>query len=109
VFQRYIIGSPSLWWNDREMFTLEEQRAHAGGDLNARVFMSAGELEERPGDVELAALRMVSGAIELASRVAARGYPGLSVATHIFPGESHASAVGPTVARGLRVVYGSEL
>ncbi len=107
VFQRYIIGSPSLWWHDRSMFPLEEERAKAGRALNATVFMSAGELEELPGNAEMAPFRMVSNAIEMAGRIGARGYAGLSVKSHIFPGESHQSAIGPTIARGLRVIYGT--
>jgi predicted alpha/beta superfamily hydrolase len=106
VFQRYIIGSPSLWWNEREMFALEKQRAEAGGDLPAKVFLSAAELEESPGAVRMAPFRMVSNAIEMGAMLGSRGYEGLDIRTHIFPGESHQSAIGPTVARGLRVLYG---
>lgn len=106
VFQRYIIGSPSLWWHDRAMFELEEERAERGGRLDARVFLSAGELEELPTAGPMTAFRMVSNAIEMAGRLGSRGYDGLDIKTHIFPGESHQSAIGPTIARGLRVVYG---
>lgn len=107
VFQRYIIGSPSLWWHNREMFPLEEARAIAGGRLDANVFISAGELEELPGLAEMAPFRMVSNAVEMAGRLGSRGYEGFRIKSHIFPGESHQSAIGPTIARGLRVVYGT--
>lgn len=106
VFQRYIIGSPSLWWHDRAMFQLEEERSKQDRRLDARVFISAGELEELPGLAEMAPFRMVSNAIEMAGRLGSRGYEGFSIKSHIFPGESHQSAIGPTIARGLRVVYG---
>lgn len=108
VFQRYIVGSPSLWWHDREMFGLEAERAKQGGRLDARVFMSAGELEQQPGLAQMAPFRMVSNAVEMAARLGSRGYEGLTVTSHIFPGESHQSAIGATIARGLRVIYGTQ-
>lgn len=106
VFQRFIIGSPSLWWNDREMFAAESALHASGNQLAARVFISAGELEEAPGAARMAPFRMVSNAIEMGATLGSRGYPGLDIKTHIFPGESHQSVVGATVARGLRVLYG---
>jgi uncharacterized protein len=105
AFQRYMIGSPALYWNDRELLRLEEERSGAAGVLEARVFVSAGELEERPDNPEIAALRMVSNTVELAGRMASRGYAGFSLSSHVFPGESHVSVIGPTIARGLRVLY----
>jgi predicted alpha/beta superfamily hydrolase len=108
AFQRYIIGSPSLWWGDREMLRLEDERASGPKRLRARVFISAAELEQAPADPAMARFRMVSSAIELAGHLAARRYQGLTVSTHIFPGESHTSAIGPTIARGLRVLYGTK-
>ena len=106
AFQRYIIGSPSLWWNDREMFRLEDARAKQGGRLDARVFISAGQLEQLPEPGIYAMARMVSNAIEMSSQLGSRGYEGLTITSHIFPGESHQSAIPATIARGLRVVYG---
>jgi hypothetical protein len=106
VFQRFSIGSPSLWWNEREMFAVENQLHESGSALKARVFMSAGELEETPGAARMAPFRMVSNAIEMGGILGSRGYAGLDIKTHIFPGESHQSVIGATVARGLRVLYG---
>ena len=107
AFQRYIIGSPSLWWNRRELFASEIERFESGEGLRGRVFISAGELEESPLSPASLPRRMVSNAIEFAGALAVRGYPGLSVRTHVFPGESHVSVIGPTYARGLRVLYGT--
>ena len=56
----------------------------------------------------MAPFRMVSNAITFASTLASRQYEGLSMRWHVFEGESHQSAIGPTIARGLRVIYGSK-
>ena len=45
-FVRYLLASPSVWWDDRVMFEVEEERARRGGDIDAAVFLSAGG-EER--------------------------------------------------------------
>ena len=47
VFQRFIIGSPSLWWDKRAMLKAEDALAASGKPLNARVFLSVGVLEQQ--------------------------------------------------------------
>ncbi len=46
TFTHYLIGSPSLRWDDGVMFEREEAYARAHRDLPARVFMSAGADED---------------------------------------------------------------
>src|SRR5690606_8719755 len=64
AFQRFIIASAALWWNDRWMTGRERERAAGSKQLPARVFVSAGAEEEAPGGrVESADFGMVSNAV----------------------------------------------
>jgi hypothetical protein len=47
LFKRFVIGSPSLWWNNRAILSAEESFAASGKPLPARVFFSVGLLEQR--------------------------------------------------------------
>ena len=44
-FQRYIIMSPSIWWNGEEVWKWESHFAQNHNDINAKVFVTAGGLE----------------------------------------------------------------
>lgn len=103
-FQRFVIGSPSLWWNDRVMFEHEERRAAGSKKLPARVFVSAGAEEEAPGgQSEAVTFGMVSNAVRFAALLSSRGYEGLRVNSHVFLDEAH--HMPPMLVRGLRWVY----
>lgn len=45
VFSSYLVGSPSLWWDDGLAFGWEEAWARGNDDLAARVFLSIGSNE----------------------------------------------------------------
>jgi predicted alpha/beta superfamily hydrolase len=45
VFSSYLVGSPSLWWDDGRAFGWEEAWARSHDDLAARVFLSIGSNE----------------------------------------------------------------
>ena len=104
AFRRFIIGSPSLWWDERVMLDHERARADGSKQLPARVFISAGSQEESPGGrPELADFGMVSNAVRFAALLASRGYEGLQVTSHVFADEAH--HMPPMLVRGLRTVY----
>ncbi len=46
TFNCYIISSPSIWWDPEAVFEYEENLASKHSDLPAKVFISAGTLEE---------------------------------------------------------------
>ena len=127
TFQRYIIGSPSLWWNQRVVFDYEERYAEAHEDLAARVFVAAGghetaehdaaQLSRLPEEMRRTMLefqKAVEGSAQMVEviepfvdRLRGRGYPSLDLTLHIFPGESHGSVPPMTISRGLRTVFGT--
>lgn len=91
TFTHYLIGSPSLWWDDGIIVGLETAYSAAHDDLKARVFMSAGSLEGM----------MVPDMLRLAETLKSRGYKGLQIETQILDGESHLSGAFLSFSRGL--------
>ncbi|MBN1222404.1 MAG: alpha/beta hydrolase [Candidatus Aminicenantes bacterium] len=105
TFNRYIIGSPSIWWDKEITFTYESEYAKNHSDLPARVFISVGSLEEREGNQRDAELAMVSNMHRLAKILRERNYPNLRLTTHVFEDETHISVTPATLSRGIRMVY----
>jgi len=104
TFSRFVIGSPSYWWDDRASFELEAEFSRVNDSLPARVFFSVGLLEEVPGD-EDAQYRMVSNLREFLDVLQGRGYEGLAFASEFFPDENHTSVIPATISRGVRFVF----
>lgn len=103
MFQRYIAGSPSLWWDERRLFKDEASRAGGSKALDARVFISAGEEEEIPGGPLPASFRMVSNALEFAGVLSERRYEGLEVEYQLVPRVGHQQP--PMLVQGLKSIY----
>ena len=97
LFQRYIAGSPSLWWDDGVTFRYEETFAREYSSLPARLFLSVGTDEPHE--------RMVQPLRRFVDILEQRTYEGLTWSVHYFEGETHDSAVPGTISRGLKAVY----
>lgn len=106
AFDKYIIGSPSLVWDNHLCFQYEEDYAKSNKDLAKRVFMSAGDLERYPDNP---AYDMVLNMERMAAQLETRNYPGLSLQSHVFEGETHQSGIGTAINRGLRWVFKDQL
>jgi len=102
TFRRFVVGSPTLWWNNRVMFEQEKTYAETHKSLPARVFFSIGIDEDNEFPHSVSDLR------EFARVLTERRYEGLTVGTHFFEGERHNSVLGATISRGLRFIYAKE-
>lgn len=100
LFDRYLLASPSIWWDSRAILHFEEAYAAAHDDLAAQVFLSAGQGEDALGGE----FSMRANVIEMAGRLAARNYPALTLDHAILPTESHSSTIGAAISRGLRTL-----
>ena len=107
TFSRFIVGSPSLWFDRGKLFEMEAAYAEEHRTLPGRVFLSVGLLENDDVRGPLGIGRMVSNVRDLASVFEARQYQGLEWTVVYFPDENHQSVLGPTVTRGLRYIYGA--
>jgi predicted alpha/beta superfamily hydrolase len=105
TFNRYILGSPSIWWDDKIIMTHEADYAAHNSHLSARVFMSVGALEEVEHDPKPSA--MITNMKHLAETMIRREYDGLELTTHILENETHLSVILALMSRGLRVVFAS--
>ena len=97
TFNRYIIGSPSISWDEGVTFAYESKFAANNAAIAARVFMSVGALEEED---TIANMQRLAGTLQ------DRGYDGLELETYIFEDETHLSVAPAAMSRGLRVVFG---
>ena len=103
TFNRLIIASPSLWWDDRISFEMESKYHEGHASLPARLFLSAGVLEQTDSDEEWAF--MVSNLERLIRVLEDRNYAGLDYEAIFFENETHTSVLAPSVSRGLRSIY----
>ena len=118
AFRTYVAGSPSIWWNDKEV--LRElpafRRRVEAQEVSPRVLIAVGALEQSiegiriPEGMEREGLermireaRMVDNARELASALyAIRGSEGYVVEYHVFESETHQSVVAAAISRAIR-------
>jgi predicted alpha/beta superfamily hydrolase len=103
TFQRFIAGSPSLWWDGGVTFRHEEEYAATHRALRGRVFFSIGELEEQNPEIYWG--HMVTDLQRFVEAVEARQYEGLEYESHLFEDETHTSVIPATISRGLRYIY----
>jgi len=97
AFQRFIIASPALWWDDRVSFHDEAAYAAANDTLIAKAFLSAGLLE--------AGLDTPTNLRDLVAVLKGRNYHRFEWTAHFFEDESHNSVIPASVSRGLRYIY----
>ncbi|WP_262694190.1 alpha/beta hydrolase [Kordiimonas aquimaris] len=100
TFSRYIISSPSLWWDDEVAFKWAEAYDNKNNVLNATVMLSVGSLEGP---------QMVPPMERMSIVLKASQYEGLDITTHVFDNETHLSVQPATLSRGLRVIYAKDI
>jgi uncharacterized protein len=109
AFGRYLIISPSLWWDRGSAFAEEEAWARSNTDLRARVLMIAGDAEETagggwrnnlPDEIGLP-LKQLTNMRELDRRLSARNYPSLRFKTALIPDGRHITVFPAAIALGL--------
>ncbi|MEE9168366.1 MAG: alpha/beta hydrolase-fold protein, partial [bacterium] len=80
LFNRYVIVSPSLWWDNGIVFRYESDYRSQNSDLLARVYLAAGEDDGRSILRDLRRLEEV---------LTDRHYQGLHYRVKFFPEETH--------------------
>jgi predicted alpha/beta superfamily hydrolase len=116
LFNRYILASPSLWWDRESIFRKEEAFSTVNDDLRASVFFGIGSLEidegRRAEAVNLpsghpfkppaARLDMVDDMRRFTAQLAGRNYPSLDLRAVEIADEFHATVPGVVLSRALR-------
>lgn len=122
AYRSYVAGSPSIWWNDREVLGGEAGFAKAvrARQVAPRLLITSDRWEQdvnspevptAPGKArddalaQTARARMVDNARELANRLKAiKGGPGYEVQYVLFPEETHNSGIPASTSRGVAFV-----
>lgn len=96
IFKCYLVGSPSIWWDNEMILKLENDFAAKNSDLTAWLFMSVGG--EEPDF-------MIADMYKMANVLRGRKYKGLEMTTHFFEGDGHMSVFPSFISRGLRAAF----
>jgi predicted alpha/beta superfamily hydrolase len=119
TFAKYVVSSPSYWWDKEMMFEYEATYAATHSDLRAKAFFGIGEFEDADGRVRedmnmpeeeraiTAAfpINMVATMNTFVDQLAGRRYPSLQLARDVFPGEFHITVAPVVLSRGLRWLF----
>lgn len=119
TFARYLITSPSLWWDSYRILGHESAYADRHHDLAATVFFAIGADETLEGRIREAAhlpaelrklvtvlpLDMVADLEAMIDRLTRRRYPSLSLHGAVFPAEFHVTVAPLALSRGLRLLF----
>lgn len=110
MFDAYILGSPSIWYDHKLMFTRERAYAASHKDLKARVYMAIGGFETvKPGAKNPRYNRdsdMVRDMQEMERVLKSRRYPGLSIRSEVVADEDHLTVAPAILTRGLTWAFG---
>ncbi|MFZ2960419.1 MAG: alpha/beta hydrolase-fold protein [Candidatus Ozemobacteraceae bacterium] len=98
LFQRYIIVSPSLWYDKHVISRIEAKAALTLRDLPARAFFSVGELETKGEE-------MVKDLVSFVKTIQSRHYQGLQLKLWIAPEETHHSVFPGAAMRGIQWIF----
>jgi predicted alpha/beta superfamily hydrolase len=105
TFGRYLLGSPATSYDGHHFgIDLARRFLQSGKAMNAKVFLSVGELEEFKRGCEQ--LDLVSGYYLLAKFLKKAAIPGLDLTVRLFLGETHATAWTPAFSHGWRTLFG---
>ncbi|MGA8942608.1 MAG: alpha/beta hydrolase-fold protein [Thermoactinomyces sp.] len=99
AFQTYIVGSPSIWWNNQCILEKEQQFISRlkKNKADTRVFFAVGSLEKE---------HIIRDVKEMSNRLSGLHDSGLQIEFHEVEGENHISVIPAILSRALRFVFG---
>ena len=97
LFNRYLAGSPSFFWDNGILFEYEKKYFENRSDLPVRLFISAGSLENN--NVFIKPLKRFTNIFNT------RGYSGLQIKSIILDDETHFSSFGNFFTKGIKWLY----
>ncbi|WP_232056468.1 alpha/beta hydrolase [Pseudoalteromonas sp. A25] len=92
LFDHYILGSPSLYYDNKVTFRLEDAYAKKHDSMKANVYMFVGGEEKW----------MVDDMLEFDARLKSRKYKGLNIQSKVLDGLTHFSSFGVLLTLGLQ-------
>lgn len=102
MFQSYLLGSPSLWFDRRYLFEFAREQLAGSSKQQRRVMIVAGGYETIwPGPRYFKTVDIVRDAESFAEILRAASSPGSVIVTEIMPGEDHFTVFPSLISRGL--------
>jgi len=97
LFNRYIISSPSIFWDDEIVFKYEKMFAEKNRELNAKVFIGTGEYEKE--------MDTSNSFTRFTNQVRARKYKGLELESIVLDKMGHTGSAAISAERGIQFIY----
>lgn len=105
LFDAYVLGSPSFWFDKRHIMAMEADYARTHRDLPADVFMYIGAHEvPGPGPRNTTDVDMVGDVRAMERTLKSRTYPGLNVRSTVLEDEDHLTVAPAGFTRALMAV-----
>ena len=104
MFNKYVLSSPSLWFNQRVMFDREKKYSATHSDLNAHVFFAVGGFEAiKKGDPRYNTDDdMVRDLREFNAALNSHHYPNLHTSLKVYEGHDHLTVYPDMVTDALK-------
>lgn len=97
TFNRYIVGSPYLVWNNYSIYDYEEKAPDKISDKKINLFISVGSKESEA--------KYFNPIDDLVIKLQERNYSGLRLDTKVFDGSTHLTAATEAITYGLLSVH----
>lgn len=105
MFQAYVLGSPSFWFDKRHIMTMEAAYARSHTDLPANVFMYVGDWEvPGPNPRNTSGANLVRDMQTMETTLKSHHYPNLRVQSLVLTDEDHLTVAPVGFTRGLLAV-----
>lgn len=101
LFNSYVLGSPSLWFNGHQMFEREAAYAGSHKDLKANIYTYIGGEEVRGPTTRY---DMVADNRRMDQILRSRNYPSLQIKSDVLEGENHLTVAPVGFMRALETV-----
>jgi uncharacterized protein len=97
MFKKYIIISPSLFWNNNSILNTEADYFRTHKDLNKSVYLAYGTLDDKDWTI--------NPTNEFIKAVQGHSYAGFKFATEVFKGETHISVYPMAMTHALKLLF----
>lgn len=97
IFNRYIVGSPSLLWNNSSIFSYEENSSEKIADKQINIFISVGSEESDE--------KYFNPTDKMVTKIQERNYSGLKLEAKVFSGSTHLMGPPESLTHGLISVF----
>lgn len=97
IFNRYIVGSPSLLWDNSSIFSYEENSSEKIADKKINIFISVGSEESDE--------KYFDPTDKIVTQLQERNYSGLKLEAKVFNGSTHLMGPPESLTHGLISVF----